>query len=88
MAQPPLPSLLPPSQALGGGLTAESLATPAGEALVARCLHLHERLASLSQLEPPQGSPLVPLVRRAAGLSMRSSCLCAELASTCARVAL
>ncbi|PRW59599.1 serine threonine- kinase PEPKR2-like [Chlorella sorokiniana] len=46
------------AEALGGGLTAESLATPAGEALVARCLRLHERLTSLSQLEPPQGSPL------------------------------
>ena len=55
---------------------------------MARCLHLYERLASLSQLEPPQGSLLVPLVRQAAGLSMRSACLCAELASPCARVAL
>ncbi|PRW59859.1 Phosphatidylinositol N-acetylglucosaminyltransferase subunit Q [Chlorella sorokiniana] len=48
-------------EALSGGLTAESLATPAGEALVARCLRLYERLTRLSQLEPPQGSPLVPL---------------------------
>ena len=57
------PALTP--QALGGGgLTAASLATPAGEALVARCQRLHERLTALSQLEPPEGSPLVPLVRR------------------------
>ena len=70
MAKPPLLShpASCPTQALDGGLTAESLAKPAGEALVARCLRLYERLTSLSQLEPPQGSPLVPLVRRASGL--------------------
>ncbi len=47
-----------------GGLTAEALATPGGEALVARCLQLHERLTALSQLKPPKGSSLAPLVRR------------------------
>ncbi|KAI7844670.1 hypothetical protein COHA_001759 [Chlorella ohadii] len=44
-----------------GSLTAEALATPAGEALVARCLQLHDRLTALSQLKPPKDSPLVPL---------------------------
>ena len=61
---PLLPCPSPFPQALDGGLTAASLATPEGEALVARCLLLHEQLTALSQLKPPKGSPLVPLVRR------------------------
>ena len=53
-----------PPQELGGSLTAEALATPEGEALVARCLQLHQRLTVLSQLKPPKDSSLAPLVRR------------------------